>query len=255
MQVSLLGSKAVKEIIDFGLKDFEWKGEYAEECNRVTRNFYLEAAENTFPNRANHPLTLRGYRLFFSSALPVNAFTATAIIKVQDVRRSFMSAISSNGMYCEVSSVESVCGLLREIINFQYGKLTQYSRNYSEEKDISNQVVDPSTSYLIKPSHILISSLDEYGEEHKTRAMGFHLTENPGEHFLWQNGNIIADLLQVERGITSPFIFTMILSTEEQTSSTNEANRKFFDLEKKANGGFSRFIPSVKRPRMGSFKK
>ena len=124
LQVSLLGSKAVKEIIDFGLKDFEWKGEYAEECNRVTRNFYLEAAENTFPNRANHPLTLREYRLFFSYAMPVKAFNATAIIKVKDVRRSFMSAISSNGMYCEVSSVESVCGLLREIINFQYGKLT-----------------------------------------------------------------------------------------------------------------------------------
>ena len=247
LQVSLLGSKAVKEIVDFGLKDFEWKGEFAEECNKVTRNYYLEAAENTFPNKANHPLTLREYRLFFSYAMPTKVFNDTAIMKVKDVRRSLISAISSNGMYCEVSSIESVCGLLREIINFQYEKLTQYNRNYSEDKDISNQVVDPSTSYLIKPSHILISSIDEYGEEHNTRAMGFHLSENPGEHFLWQNGNIIADLLQVERGITSPFIFTMILTTEEQTSSTNEANRKFFDLEKKANGGFSRFIPSVKR--------
>lgn len=179
--------------------------------------------------------------------MPVKSFNATSIIRVKDVRRSFISALNSNGMYSEISSVESVCGLLREIINFQYGKLTQYDRTYSNEKDISNQVVDSSTSYLVKPSHILISSLDEYGEMHRTRAMGFHLSENPGEHFLWQNGNIIADLLQVERGITSPFIFTMILTTEEQTSSTNEANRKFFDLEKKANGGFSRFIPSVKR--------
>lgn len=247
LQVSLLGSKAVKEIIDYGFKDFEWKGEFSEECNRVTKNYYFSAAEDMFPNRANHPLTLREYRLFFSYAMPVKSFNETTMIKVKDVRRSLMSALNSNGLYSEVSNVESVCGFLREIINFQYAKLTQYDRHYSSEKEISNQVVDHSTSYLIKPSHILISSFDENGKENRTRAMGFHLAENPGEHFLWQNGNIIADLLQVERGITSPFIFTMVLTTEEQTSSANEANRKFFDLEKKANGGFSRFIPSVKR--------
>lgn len=247
LQVSLLGSKAIKNIVDFGLKDFEWKGEFANECNRVTRNYYLSAAEDTFPNRANHPLTLREYRLFFSYTMPVKSFNDTYIIKVKDVRRSFISALNSNGMYSEIATVESVCGLLREIINFQYDKLTEYERSYLDDKDIANQVVNPSTSYLVKPSHILISSIDEQGETHNTRSVSFHLSENPGEHFLWQNGNIISDLLQVERGITSPFIFTMILNTEEQTSSTNEANRKFFDLEKKANGGFSRFIPSVKR--------
>lgn len=247
LQVSLLGSKAIKEIIDFGLKDFEWKGELADECNRVTNNYYLSAAESTFPNRADHPLTLREYRLFFSYAMPTKAFNDTVFIKVKDVRRSLMSALNSNGLHSEICNVQSVCGLLRELVNFQYKQLEAYSSHYDSSKDISNQVVDSSTSYLVKPSNILISSLDEQGMEHKTRSIGFHLVENPSEHFLWQNGNIISDLLQVERGISSPFIFTMIVNTEEQTSSTNEANRKFFDLEKKANGGFARFIPSVKR--------
>lgn len=247
IQVTLLGSKAIKDIVDYGLKDFEWKGENAEECNRLIRNFYLAGTEDTFKNRANHPLTLREYRLFFTFTYPTKKFDETTIIKVKDIRRSLLSALLSNGINVENCSINQICSLLREVINFQYGSLNSYSNDYSEDKDISRQVVDPSTSYLVKPSHILISSIDKSGIEHKTRSISYHLNQNPSEHFLWQNGNIIADMFQVERGISSPFIFTVLINTEEQVTSSNEANRKFFDLEKKANGAFAHFIPSVKR--------
>ncbi len=247
LQVTLLGSKAIKEIVDFGFKDFAWQGDLAEESNRIIKNYYLSAAESAFPNKAQHPLTLREYRLFFTYTMPTKTFDDTTLIKVKDVRRSLLSALSSNGIICESCDVSQICGVLREIINFQYGRLNAYATDYSADKEIARQVVDASTSYYVKPSHILISSCDEKGQEHKTRGVGFHLDRNPSEHFLWQNGNIIADLLQVERSISSPFVFTMVISTEEQTASTNEANRKFFDLEKKAKGEFARFIPSIKR--------
>lgn len=247
LQITLLGSKAIKEIVNYGLKDFSWEGYKGEECNNLIRNFYLAGAEDTFKNQADHPLTLREYRLFFTFTYPTKKFDDSTIIKVKDIRRSLMSSLSSNGIYVEACSINSICSLLREVINFQYDRLSEYPKNYSEEKDVSKQVVNASTSYLVKPSHIVISSIDELGVEHKTRSIAYHLDQNPSEHFLWQNGNIISDIFQVERGISSPFIFTVILNTEEQLQSTNEANRKFFDLEKKANGKFSAFIPSVKR--------
>lgn len=247
LQVTLLGSKAVKEIVDYGLKDFAWEGYKGEECNDLIRKFYLAGAEDTFQNRANHPLTLREYRLFFTFTYPTKKFDEATVIKVKDIRRSLLSSLSSNGINVENCGIEKICSFLREIINFQYNRLEAYPTHYSEEKDISRQVVDTSTSYFVKPSHIVISSIDEAGVEHKTRSIAYHLDQNPSEHFLWQNGNIIADMFQVERGISSPFIFTIIINTEEQVQSSNEANRKFFDLEKKANGAFAAFVPSVKR--------
>lgn len=247
LQITLLGSKAIREIVDFGLKDFAWKGELAEESNRIIKNFYLSAAENNFKNIANHPLTLREYRLFFTYSMPTKTFDDTNILKVKDIRRSLLSGLISNGVYAENCNINRICSLFREIINFQHSRLNAYSSEYTDDKELSRQVVDHSTSYLIKPSHILITSNDEKGIEQKTRSVGYHLDKNPSEHFLWQNGNIISDLLQVERGITSPFILTMSINTEDQIKSTNEANRKFFDLEKKAKGDFAKFIPSVKR--------
>ncbi|MFW9274143.1 TraC family protein, partial [Glaesserella parasuis] len=46
LQVTMLGSQAIQEKLEYGLKDFAWRGEMAEECNRITKNFYLAGAED-----------------------------------------------------------------------------------------------------------------------------------------------------------------------------------------------------------------
>lgn len=247
LQVTMLGSQAIQEKLEYGLKDFAWRGEMSEECNRITKNFYLAGAEEHIRNKANHYLTLRDYRLFFTYAMPTKHFDETVVMKIKEAKRSLISSLTSNGIYCESSSINSVISMVREIINFQHGRLRGYSREYTPEKEISQQIVNPTTRYLIKPSHILISNQDERGREYRTRAIGFHLDKNPSEHYLWQNGNIIADLMNPDRGIVSPFVFTMIISTEDQEKSKNEANRKFLDLGQKANSSFAKLIPSTVR--------
>lgn len=245
IQVTFLGSQAIQERLEEGLKDFSWKGEMAEECNTITRNYYLAGAEETIRNKANQPLTLRDYRLYFTYALPTKHFDEKVLMRVKETKRSLISSLNSNNIYCETSSIQSLVSMFRELINFQYGRLRQYSTEYSPEREVAQQVVNPSTRYLVKPSYILITSQDERGKEYKTRSVGFHLDHNPSEHYLWQNGNIISDLLNPDRGIMCPFILTMIINTEEQEKSKAEANRKFLDLDKKVNSSFAKFIPST----------
>lgn len=249
LQVALLGSEAIQESLEYGLKDFAWKGYKAEDCNHITKNYYLSGTETSLKNKANHPLTLRDYRLFFVYAIPISLSKINDVVmtKIKEARRNLLSSLSTNGMYCEAMGINAVMSFVRELVNFQCGRLRAYSSDYVEDKNIAHQMVNESTSYMIKPSHILINATDEQGVAYKSRAVGFHLDKNPDEHYLWQNGNIIADLRSVERAIVSPFIFTVILNTEEQTKSQSEANRKFMELEKKAKSSFAKIIPSTKR--------
>lgn len=249
LQVSLLGSEAIQEILEYGLKDFAWKGYKAEECNKITKNFYLSGAERGLHNKANHPITLREYRLFFvyGMQVPVEKVNETVFSKIKDIRRNLISSLETEGMFCRTMGINAVMSFMREIVNFQRGRLRAYPDHYSDEKNVSHQIVNESTSYLIKPSHILINTTDEKGEQHQTRSVGFHLHTNPGEHFLWQNGNILTDLMNIDRGISSPFIFTVILNTDEQIKSQGEANTKFIDLERKANSSFAKLIPGTRK--------
>lgn len=247
LQVILLGSQSIQSLLDYGIRNFKWKGANADDCNQITRNFYLDGAKNRLKNNIDHPLSLRDYRVIFSYSMKTSHVNASSILKINEIRRAFISGLTSNDLFCQSMDISSVMSFMREIINFKHGKLSDYSKDYIAEKEISKQVVDRHTTYTVKPSHILISTLNERDKLYKTRSVSFHLERNPSEHYLWQNGNIIADLMNPDRGITSPFIMTMIISTEDLLKSQGEANRKFFDLDKKAKSSFARFIPSTLR--------
>lgn len=247
LQIILTGSQAVQEQLDYGLQNFSWKGHRAQECNDLTRSFYLDAAQNNFRNNADHPLTLRDYRLFFVFSVPVKNANDIAIMRVKEIRRSLISSLSSNGLHCQIIQINRFCGLIREMVNFQYGKMTAYSDEYLNDKYLNKQLVDSGTQYLVKPDYIEITTSDSRGQFHKSRSVTMHLDSNPHEHYLWQNGNLITDLTDPSRGISYPFIFNMTVSTADQVKSNGEANRKFWDLEKKANSSFAKFIPSTLR--------
>lgn len=245
LQVILLGSQSVKSAIEFGLKDFSWQGFRADECNELTHSFYLDAAQNTFQNPADHALTLRDYRLFFVYSHPVKKANDNEIMKIRDIRRSLLSGLNSNSIHCQPISVNVFSGLMRELVNFQFGKLSDYSHSYQNDRYLNKQVVDVGTKYLVKHNYIEISTNNKRGELQKTRSVSMHMDANPSEHYLWQNGNIIADLMNPDRGITYPFVMTMTLLTENQEKTTGEANAKYWDLEKKANSSFAKFLPGT----------
>lgn len=116
LQIILLGSQAVKEQLEYGLQNFSWKGHRAEECNNLTRSFYLDAAQNNFKNNADHPLTLRDYRLFFAYSIPVKNANDVSLMKIKETRRSLISSLNSNSIHCQEMNINRFCALVREIV-------------------------------------------------------------------------------------------------------------------------------------------
>jgi conjugal transfer ATP-binding protein TraC len=62
---------------------------------------------------------------------------------------------------------------------------------------------------------------------------------------LWQSGDNISNLLSPDLSVASPFVLTMTLEAEDQVQAQNEATRKFFDRDKKANSPYGKVFPSV----------
>jgi len=247
LQVMLVSSRAVKDQVEYGLKDFAWKGHRADECNDVTSRFYLNGARETFSNGMGHPLTLRDFRLFFIWSQPVKNNTEAAFIRVRDVRRNLLNALVSADIWSQSIGVKEFNGVLREFINHDTRRLHPYGVNYDPGADLNTQIVDRSTSWRVKPSHIRIDGMDEQERPFSTRMVNLNLDRNPEEHYLWQNGNIIADLMSPTNNIPCPFILTMVLNTEEQMKSQGEANSRFIALDSRVNTSYAKFIPSTVR--------
>lgn len=246
LQVLLMSTRAVKEQVQYGLKDFAWKGHRAEECNDLTARFYLNGARYTFGNGLDHPLTLRDYRLFFTWSMPVKNVTETDLIKVRDVRRNVLNGLNAADVQSVAIGVDEFSGALREYFNHDPSRLEMYDSKYDPAADLSTQFVDRTTSWRVKTSHILIEGSDRENKPFSSRMVNLNLDQNPTEHFLWQNGNIIQDLMSPTNGIPCPFIFTMVLVTEEQMKSQGEANSKFLSLDSRVNTSYAKYIPSTK---------
>ncbi|PIJ50028.1 hypothetical protein BL250_08845 [Erwinia sp. OLTSP20] len=247
LQVMLVSSRAVKDQVEYGLKDFAWKGHRAEECNDLTTRFYLNGARHTFSNGMGHPLTLRDYRLFFIWSQPVKNVNEAALIRVRDIRRNLLNALVSADIWTRTIGVNEFNGVLREFINHDTERLAGYGVDYDPGADLNTQIVDRSTSWRVKPSHIRIEGTDRQEKPFSTRMVNLNLDRNPEEHYLWQNGNLIADLMSPTKGIPCPFIFTMILNTEDQMKSQGEANSRFIALDSRVNTSYAKFIPSTVR--------
>ncbi|NIF23917.1 type IV secretion system protein TraC [Candidatus Pantoea multigeneris] len=247
LQVMLVSSRAIKHQVTDGLKNFAWKGHRADECNDITERFYLNGTRTTFNNGLDHPLTLRDYRLFFIWSLPVKNPTETEFIRVRDVRRNLLNALNAADIWSAVVGIENFNGVLREFFNHDAGRLDDYHTPYDPSADLRTQFVDRTTSWLVKPSHIRIEGTDRHERPFSTRMVNLNLDRNPQEHYLWQNGNIIQDLTSPTNGIPCPFIFTMVLVTEEQVKSQGEANTRFLALDSRVNTSYAKYIPSTKR--------
>lgn len=247
LQVMLVSTRAVKEQVENGLQNFAWQGHRAEECNDITRRFYLQGARDGFSNGLGHPLTLRDYRLFFVWAMPVKNITETEFIRVRDVRRNLLNALNAADIWSSAIGVTEFSSVLREFFNHDPKRLQRYDSRYDPAADLGTQFVDRTTSWRVKPSHIRIEGSDTDSRPFATRMVNLNLDVNPEEHYLWQNGNIVQDLTSATNGIPCPFIYTMVLVTEEQMKSQGEANTKFLALDSRVKTSYAKYIPSTVR--------
>ena len=195
LQVMLVSSRAVKEQVEQGLKNFAWKGHRADECNDVTARFYLNGARYTYSNGLDHPLTLRDYRVFFVWGMPVKRLSETDLVRVRDVRRNLLNALNAADIWSEAIGVTEFSSVLREFFNHDPARLERYDSEYDPAADLNTQFVDRTTSWRVKPSHIRIEGSDRDSKPFAARMVNLNLDNNPQEHYLWQNGNIFQDLM------------------------------------------------------------
>ena len=247
LQVMLVSTRAVKEQVEQGLKNFAWKGHRADECNDVTARFFLNGARYTYSNGLDHPLTLRDYRLFFIWGMPVKNLSETDMVRVRDVRRNLLNALNAADIWSHAIGVTEFSSVLREFFNHDPARLERYTSEYDPAADLSTQFVDRTTSWRVKPSHIRVEGSDAKNKPFVARMVNLNLDNNPQDHFLWQNGNIIQDLMSPTNGIPCPFICTMVLTTEEQMKSQGEANSRFLALDSRVNTSYAKYIPSTTR--------
>ncbi|QGY32534.1 type IV secretion system protein TraC [Pantoea cypripedii] len=246
LQVMLVSSRAIKDQVEYGLKNFAWHGHRADECNDITARFYLNGARYHFSNGLDHPLTLRDYRLFFIWSTPVKSVSETDFIRLRDIRRNLLNALNSADIWSQAIGVSEFNNVLREFFNHDPDCLERYSAAYDPAADLRAQFVDPSTAWLLKPSHIRIKGMNRENRPFSARMVNLNLDRNPQEHYLWQNGNILQDLASPTNGIPCPFIFSMVLVTEEQMKSQGEANSRFLSLDARVNTSYAKYIPSTK---------
>ncbi|WP_334472481.1 type IV secretion system protein TraC [Arsenophonus sp. PmNCSU2021_1] len=247
LQVILLSSQTVYEKLTTGLRDFSWQGNRADECNQITQGFYLDAARHQFANPQNLPLTLRDYHLYFAFCQPFKRVTESEIIKIRETRRNLLSALNASDIHANNASITRFLQMMREMINLDTERLKPYSSEWIEDKDINQQIVQNNTCYWFKPGYVEITGRNEEDKPFSTRAIHFNLDSNPREHYLWQNGNIISNLLNPQNGIRCPFVMSFIIQTENQSRSQAEANKNFLSLEQKVVSSYAKYIPSTKR--------
>ncbi|WP_438403847.1 type IV secretion system protein TraC, partial [Aeromonas veronii] len=111
--------------------------------------------------------------------------------------------------------------------------------------ELNFQVIDRTTDLQVYPDHLLLTLDAPNGGKSRTRIMNFMLEENPDLFMLWQSGDNISNLLSPDLSVASPFVLTMILEAEDQVQAQNEATRKFFDRDKKANSPYGKVFPAV----------
>lgn len=245
LMVSLVASKAVGSMIDKGLSKFEWKGENAKLFNGISRAYYRQAAQGVFNNRPGLPLSLRDFRLYFTYGETCKRVTAARLLELSNLKKVLRAALEGAQLRISSVSLPQLLATLREMVNHDPAQIDPYSNAYDCDEEIKLQVVERGLTLKVKPQYIVTERNGQSGNPIRTRIQNFMLEGNPESFRLWQAGDSISNLLHPENTLPCPFVMTYIVEVQDQPSAQTEANLKFFDLEKKANSSFAKFLPNT----------
>lgn len=245
----LVGSPCVRPMLERGLADFRWQGKRADEFNAITRAYYEQAALTKFANKKGYPLTLRHYRLFVSYAEEVSSLTEQKKTELNQVANRVVAGLASAGLWSTRVDKHGLVSLVRELANFRHGNTEPPGGDVAEFEPLNTECVDRSLRLMLHPDRIEQSLQSQRGgERERTRILNFMLEKNPEKPYaLWQMGDNISNVTDPLCTISCPFVMTLALEVEEQAGAQREANRKFIQLDKKANSPFAKFVPSVKK--------
>lgn len=241
----LVSTKVIGQQIDDGISDFSWQGKRADHFNRITRAFYHCAARGQFNSPTNLPLTLRDFRLYISYCVKSKALDKSAITELSHLLKVVRASLDSAKIATTQVDQSAFVNIISQMANHRPEQLYAANKTANPFDELNFQVIDRSTDLQVYPDHLLLTLDAPNGGKSRTRIMNFMLEENPDLFMLWQSGDNISNLLSPDLSVASPFVLTMTLEAEDQVQAQNEATRKFFDRDKKANSPYGKVFPSV----------
>lgn len=247
LTVMLLGSKCVSGMLDYGLKDFSWQGEYAAKFNAITRAYYENGAKNGLDNKLDLPLSLRNYRLFVMYAEPIKRADALAFQSINQTLSVVQQSLAGASISSERLDDEGFIQLVRELANFRHDQIAPPSTELDPYEELNSQCLDPSFTLEVKPDAIHQSLNNDDGSKSRTRILNYSLAKNPSRFALWQAGDNLSNLLDPAASVSCPFAITLTVEVEDLVKTQNESLRKAGMYGKQANSKYAGWVPSVKR--------
>jgi conjugal transfer ATP-binding protein TraC len=248
LQVTLLSSKEVKNILDRGLEHEKWSGDNASHFNNITSAYYQKAALENFDNARDYGLTLRNYRVFITYGEERKGNLSTQIKHMESWLKIIKSGLEGSFLFGNTLNPTGLINLINEIINMDTNSVVNSACNYDENESIDKQCVGKATQLIVEKNNLkIVCNKKDTAGMTETIISNYMITGNPDRFFLGASPNNIASLMSPSLMINCPFIVTFMIEVEDQAKSSNEMTTKFLDREKKSKTSFATFVPSVKR--------
>ena len=248
LQITLLASKEVRNILDNGLKHEKWDGKNAEHFNDITSAYYQNAALKNFDNPRGYGLTLRNYRLFitYGESIRKGASLASQIHEMQGKLRIIKSGLEGSFLFGEPLDPKGLINLVGEITNIDMDSVSNTENNYDDDIEINRQCINKTTQIFVEKDYLKIQSnkkdVDGFTD---TIVNNYTIDRNPESFYLGLSPNNFASLLSPSLMVSCPFIITFVIEVQDQAKSQNEMTTKYLDREQKSHTTYAKYVPSV----------
>lgn len=248
IQITLLSSKEIGNILDRGVMHEKWDGNNAEHFNNITSAYYKKAALENFDNGKGYGLTLRNYRVFITYGEERKGSLSAQIKNMESWLKIIKSGLEGSFLFGKNLNPNELIKLVNEIINMDMNSVANTDADYNENESIDTQCVRKATQLLVEKNNLKITcSQKEMAGMTETIVSNYMINGNPDYFFLGASPNCIGSLLSPSLMISCPFIVTFMMEVEEQAKTSDEMTTKFLDRNNKSKTSYATLIPSVKK--------
>lgn len=248
LQITLLSSKEVGDILENGLKHEKWDGKNADHFNDITSAYYQTAALGNFDNPRGYGLTLRNYRLFitYGEEIRKGASLKAQIHEMEGKLKIIKSGLEGSFLFGDPLDPKGLMNLVGEITNIDMDSVSNTKNSYDDNVEINRQCVNKTTQLFVEKDYLKIQSnkkdVDGFTD---TIINNYTIDRNPDSFYLGMSSNNFASLLSPSLMISCPFIITFVIEVQDQAKSQNEMTTKYLDREQKSNSTYAKYVPSV----------
>ena len=212
---------------------------------QISNKFYKSALTKGFKNKRNLPLKLRDYRCFCFVSKKTK-YSQEAIRSIVSLREDLSSEFSAAEISHIRLSIESFIRILHDWLNVDNDNIYPSAIKYNNLEQINSQLVDPSFELITHPDCLEIESQSDLTQKRaKATLINLSVRNLPDEFSLWMGADNFCNVFRATQSIECPFLLSMHFKLMPHANAKSRANRKYFDLDKKANSVFAKIIPGT----------